>query len=163
MALPLRQETTSSGAGRIFTRRPRLGSNESDIENKGPLGLTTIYDPPLPAIADLIFVHGLTGGSRSSWSKNNDPSLFWPQEWLPSDAKFQDVRIHSFGYNSKLGSESILNINDFAKSLLGAIYDCPLIPGESDVGLSTSASQHYSLLWCYKYVSNRKSGSNCFR
>jgi len=111
MELPVRQGT-GSGASRIL-RRPRAGSNESDIENKGPLGLTTLYNPPLNAIADLIFVHGLTGGSRSSWSKNNEPNLFWPQEWLPNDPKFQDVRIHSFGYTSKLGGESILNINDF--------------------------------------------------
>ena len=138
MEIPLRQGT-GSVSGRMF-RRPRAGSNESDIEHKGPLGLTTVYNPPLNAIADLIFVHGLTGGSRSSWSKNNDPSLLLPKEWLPNDAKFEDVRIHSFGYNSKLGfGESILNINDFAKSLLGAIYDCPLIPSDSDVGLSIPA------------------------
>jgi hypothetical protein len=61
----------------LLSRRPRLASNESDVENKGPLGLTTIYDPPLPAIADLIFVHGLNGGSRSTWSENNDLTLFW--------------------------------------------------------------------------------------
>lgn len=150
MNLPLRQETsssTSSGASHIFTRRPRSESNDSDHENKGPLGLTTVYNPLLSAIADLIFVHGLRGGSRSSWSKNNDPSLFWPQEWLSSDAKFEDVRIHTFGYNSKLGGESVLNINDFAKSLLGAIYDCPFIPGESDVGSSTYIPHYYPLLW----------------
>jgi hypothetical protein len=136
MYLPSRQETLSSissGARHIFTRRPWSENNESDNENKGPLGLTTVYNPPLSAIADLIFVHGLGGGSRSTWCKNNDPSLFWPQEWLSSDAKFEDVRIYTFGYNSKLGSESILNINDFAKSLLGAIYECPFKPGESDV------------------------------
>jgi hypothetical protein len=62
MNLPSRQETsssTSSGAGHLFTRRPWSESNESDNENKGPLGLTTVYNPPLSAIADLIFVHGL--------------------------------------------------------------------------------------------------------
>jgi hypothetical protein len=135
MDLSLRQETASSSASRIFRgNRPRRDSNESDIERKGPLGLTTVYNPPIPAIADLIFVHGLGGGSQSSWSKNNDPTLFWPEQWLPSDAKFQDVRVHSFGYTSNLRSESVLNINDFAKSLLGAIDDCPLIPGDSDVG-----------------------------
>lgn len=144
MDLPLRQETTSFTASRIFRGNcPRRDSNESDIERKGPLGLTTVYDPPLLAIADLIFVHGLGGGSQSSWSKNNEPTLFWPRQWLPSDAKFQDVRIHSFGYTSNLRSESVLNINDFAKSLLGAIYDCLLIPGDSDVGLLLFMSTCY--------------------
>lgn len=122
---------TSPTARRKLTRR--RGSNESDVDNKGPIGLTNLYQPRLNAIADLIFVHGLTGGSRSSWSKGNDPTLYWPQEWLPADPKFEDVRIHSFGYNSKLGTDSVLNINDFAKSLLGAIYDSPLIPTDSEV------------------------------
>jgi hypothetical protein len=158
MDLPLRQESTSSGAGRIFTRRPRGEANESDSKNKGPLGLNTVYNPPLPAIADLIFVHGLNGGSRSSWSKNDDSSLFWPKEWLPTDPKFEDVRIHSFGYNSKLGgllgNDSILNINDFANSLLGAICDCPFIPSDSDVGSSASVSQHCTLLWSMCLIGN---------
>jgi len=145
MDLTLRQETTSFSAGRIFWGNcPRRDSNESDIERKGPLGLTTVYDPLLPVIADLIFVHGLGGGSQSSWSKNNEPTLFWPQQWLPSDAKFQDVRIHSFGYTANLRSESVLNINDFAKSLLGAIHDCPLIPGDSDVGSLLLISTYHS-------------------
>jgi len=134
MELPLRQDTTNSSGGRILTRRPRSVSNENDIDHKGPLGLTTLYEPPLPAIADIIFVHGMNGGSRSTWSKGNDPHLYWPSEWLPTDAKFQDVRIHSFGYVSKSGAESILNINDFAKLLLRGIYDCPVIPSDSNVG-----------------------------
>lgn len=132
----LRQETRVSTSSRLsaFTRRPRRESGyDNDNDVKGPLGLTTIYDPPLPAIADLIFVHGLAGGSRSTWSKNHDPNLFWPQEWLPRDNKFQDVRIHSFGYNSSWVGESTLSIYDFAKSLLGSIHDCPLIPGDSNV------------------------------
>jgi hypothetical protein len=46
---------------------------------------------------------------------------------------FHDVRIHSFGYNSNWNKESTLNIHDFAKSLLGSIQDCPIIPRESNV------------------------------
>jgi hypothetical protein len=132
----LRQDSIALSSSRlsIFPRRPRReSSNDNDNNVKGPLGLSTIYDPPLPAIADLIFVHGLAGGSRSTWSKNHDPNLFWPQEWLPKDTGFQDVRIHSFGYNSNWEKESMLNIYDFAKSLLGDIHDCPLIPRDSNV------------------------------
>jgi hypothetical protein len=149
----LRQETTASTSSRlsVFTRRPRReSSNDNDNDVKGPLGLNTLYDPPLPAIADLIFVHGFAGGSRSTWSKNHDPNLFWPQEWLPKDNKFQDVRIHSFGYNTNWEKDSILNIYDFAKSLLGCIYDCPLIPGESNVrSLSMLSSRN---IVCMSYI-----------
>ena len=128
-----RARSVASSSGRSFLTRNLLrreGSNDdpSSHDIRGPLGLTTLFDPPEPAVADLVFVHGLGGGSRSTWSKSSDPTLFWPQEWLPQDAGFRDVRIHSFGYNSSLEKESILNIHDFAKSLLGSIQDCPTIP-----------------------------------
>jgi hypothetical protein len=111
---------------RSRTRFGNAGDEEDDL--KGPLGLNTVYDPPGPAVADLIFVHGLRGGSRSTWTKSSDPSLYWPKEWLPKDAGFQDVRIHSFGYDSHWERESTLNIYDFAQSLLGCIHDCPAMP-----------------------------------
>jgi hypothetical protein len=132
-----RQDTSSTTSSRFLltTLRKRRGSDvcAADNDNKGPLGLTTLYNPPNPAIADLVFVHGLAGGSRSTWSKKSDPNLYWPQEWLPTDAGFQDVRIHSFGYNSNWEKESTLNIHDFAKSLLGDIHDCPVITRDSEV------------------------------
>ena len=112
---------------------PKRPSHPQHEDPKGPFGLTTLYDPANPAIADLIFVHGLGGGSQSTWTKDLNPNLFWPKVWLPEDPGFQDVRIHSFGYNSNWGKESTLHIHDFAKSLLGAIQDCPLIPRSPSV------------------------------
>lgn len=111
----------------------REGGEASAGRVKSPLGLTTIYKPLEKAIADLVFVHGLGGGSRKTWSKHEDPALFWPQEWLPQDPGFRDVRIHTFGYDSNWETESILNIHDFAKSLLEWIRDCPTIPRDSNV------------------------------
>ena len=117
---------------RTFVRRN--DSNVSDsADSKGPLGLNTLYDPLGSAIADIVFVHGLGGGSKSTWTKSSEASLFWPQEWLPADAGFGDVRIHSFGYNSNWTKESILNVHDFARALLGSIQDCPTIPRGSSV------------------------------
>jgi hypothetical protein len=124
--------STSSSPSRSFLSRT-LARREPSQEGKGPFGLNTLYEPLDSAIADLIFVHGLGGGSQSTWTKSGDPSLFWPQEWLPHDAGFKDVRIHSFGYNSNWDKESTLNIHDFAKSLLGSIQDCPAIPRHSSV------------------------------
>ena len=95
--------------------------------NKGPLGLTTIHEPPGDAVVDLVFVHGLGGGSRKTWSFSSDPGYFWPQEWLPADPDFTNVRIHSFGYRSEWGErrQSILNIYNFAQSLVGALKNHP--------------------------------------
>lgn len=117
--------TTKSFLSRTLTRR----GQEQDDEPKGPLGLTTLYEAidGHPAVADIIFVHGLNGGSYSTWSKGNNPSHFWPQEWLPRDEAFKDVRIHTFGYPSAVGRDSVLNVHDFARSLLAAVRDSPVI------------------------------------
>jgi hypothetical protein len=112
---------------RTFARRDEGGNTEA-ADSKGPCGLNTLFEPLESVVADLVFVHGLNGGSRSTWTRSLDPSLFWPEEWLPQDEGFKDVRIHSFGYDSNWGKESTLNIHDFAKALLGSIQDCPAIP-----------------------------------
>lgn len=119
----------------LFARRSRTTAGRSNTTDDpiGPLGLTTLWDPEQGAIADLIFVHGLGGGSKKTWTHDRDPELYWPQKWLSQDAGFKDVRIHSFGYDSRLDHESNLNIHDFAKSLLGSIQNCPRMPKGCEV------------------------------
>ena len=51
--------------------------------------------------------------------------MFWPKEWLPRDAAFEDARIHSFGYDAGVSKESVLGVHDFARSLLAAVSDAP--------------------------------------
>jgi hypothetical protein len=130
-----RQDTSSSNSSRGFSINSwrENGTEAKDADVRGPLGLNTLYDPYDAVIADIIFVHGLRGGSKSTWSKDHDPALYWPQEWLPKEEGFRDVRIHSFGYNSNWEKESTLNIHDFAKSLLGYIHDSPVIPRDLNV------------------------------
>lgn len=136
LAVPYLDMTSISPSRSIFTR---AFAKRNDVDTfdtqypKGPLGLTTLFEPSAPAIADLVFVHGLGGGSRSTWTHSSDASLFWPQVWLPTDAGFGDVRIHSFGYNSNWEKESVLNIHDFARALLGSLSHCPTIPRDSIV------------------------------
>ncbi|RWA07822.1 hypothetical protein EKO27_g7285 [Xylaria grammica] len=107
-----------------------LLSTDEEGGEKGPLGLTTLHEPQeaTPAV-DIVFVHGLGGGSRKTWARTADPLHFWPKAWLPEDVEFRDVRIHSFGYNADWGErrQSILNIHDFAQSLLGEIKNNPSI------------------------------------
>ena len=126
----------ASGSSRSFfsrtsARRDEIAETSQTV--KGPLGLNTLYVPADITAADLVFVHGLGGGSRSTWTKNGEPSLYWPKEWLPNDPGFRDVRIHSFGYDSNWEKESSLNIHDFSKSLLASIHDCPSMSQTSDV------------------------------
>ncbi|KAK2882748.1 hypothetical protein FQN49_000060 [Arthroderma sp. PD_2] len=98
---------------------------------KGAYGLNLLHSPPNPLI-DLIFVHGLGGGSRKSWSKS--PAHFWPQEWIPNDTAFENVRVHSFGYDSDriITRKTTLDIRDFAKALLWDLAVSPYIRDTSN-------------------------------
>lgn len=128
-----------------FLRALRRNRNP---ETKGPLGLTTVYIPSSdqPVIADVVFVHGLNGGSRSTWSQGGDPALFWPGEWLPGECAFRDVGIHTFGYPSDVGRRSVLGVRDFARSLLSAVADSPAInrPGVQVRNIPDEADLHWS-------------------
>ncbi|KAL4751309.1 hypothetical protein BDW72DRAFT_193001 [Aspergillus terricola var. indicus] len=126
--------TTKSLFVRTLIRKDATERYEPE-DAKGPLGLTTLHNPEDKPVVDLIFVHGLNGGSQSTWTKNDHPSLYWPKEWLPRDKAFQDVRIHTFGYASGFSQESFLNIPDFTRSLLYSIHDSPMIPKEGRVPL----------------------------
>ncbi|KAI0123279.1 hypothetical protein BJ170DRAFT_687296 [Xylariales sp. AK1849] len=126
-------KTGKSFFGSIIRKESKV-SDGTDYP-KGSFGLTTLHEPHSQVpVADLVFVHGLNGGSQSTWTKGDD-SNFWPKNWLPNDEAFADVRIHSFGYHSGLTKESVLNIQDFSRSLLGAIHDAPSIPRNQRVPL----------------------------
>lgn len=124
--------TSRSFFGRSLTKKDINRSEDQNDQPKGPLGLTTLHAPENFVAVDLVFVHGLNGGSYSTWCKG-DVSRFWPKEWLKNDDAFEDVRIHTFGYPSSISRESILNIQDFATSLLAAIQDSPTIPHSQKV------------------------------
>ena len=93
--------------------------------------MTTLFTPAngSAAVADIIFIHGLGGGSRKTWSHSGDEHHYWPQSWLPYDPDFKDVRIHVFGYVADWADRqpSVLNITDFAQSLLGEVKNSPAI------------------------------------
>ena len=88
------------------------------------IGLQIVYQPMSIAHLNIIFVHGLGGANHKTWSKFQDPNLFWPQQWLPLEPEICASRILSFGYNASFGAgspKSVSNITDFAKDLLFAM------------------------------------------
>ncbi|CAA9958491.1 WD40 repeat-containing protein [Pyrenophora teres f. maculata] len=117
------QSTMSKFASITASNGSRTRSN-SEHRRMNPLGLTVIHEPEYGRSLDIIFVHGLGGSSHSTWSKNHDPALFWPQLWLPSEPAIGSARILSFGYDAdwkSTSSRTVLNITDFAKELLFAM------------------------------------------
>lgn len=88
------------------------------------MGLQVIHRPEGDHIVDIVFVHGLGGGSHRTWSKNDNPDLFWPGKFLPSEPGINQARFSIFGYNSNFGAKRKkggMSILDFAKSLLYAL------------------------------------------
>ncbi|KAI0436723.1 hypothetical protein F4803DRAFT_207941 [Xylaria telfairii] len=83
------------------------------------LGLHIIHQPDY-TVLDIIFVHGLGGHSKNTWSKDHDPSFFWPELWLPFEPDIASARIFTFGYNAawRGATKSVSSITDFAKELL---------------------------------------------
>ncbi|KAK0705608.1 hypothetical protein B0H67DRAFT_498922, partial [Lasiosphaeris hirsuta] len=101
---------------------------------KGPLGLNLLHEPS-EARVNFIFVHGLGGGSKKTWSNSPDPKSYWPKEWLPKETGFQHVRIFSYGYNSDWTKreESRLTSHDYGQALLADISNYPSIRNGGDV------------------------------
>ncbi|KAL7943440.1 hypothetical protein V8C42DRAFT_329047 [Trichoderma barbatum] len=126
------QQSSSLGSFRahLFTKfRRRHERPVSAPRPKGPMGLNTLYDPGDIALVDIIFVHGLGGDSKKTWSGSRDAEGYWPQDWLPNDPSFKTARIHSFGYNANWRDRnlSILSIHDFGQDLLGEMKNHPSI------------------------------------
>lgn len=119
------KEKGSSSANTVSTITV---TNDGVDDTKGCLGLNLLFSPVEPLL-DFIFVHGLGGGSRKTWSISSSVSHYWPQEWLPKDPDFKNVRIHSFGYDSDWAKskENCLNIHHIGKSLFGEICTTPCL------------------------------------
>ncbi|KAJ9483956.1 hypothetical protein VN97_g9443 [Penicillium thymicola] len=113
---------------KALSRRASTSSGDQAEDVKGPVGLNLLHSPPTPEI-DFIFIHGLGGNSRKTWSKSALQSHFWPKEWLSKDPAFKNVRIHSYGYDSHYlkGKEDCLNVHHIGKSFLGALSTSPYI------------------------------------
>ncbi|KAF4447623.1 ribonuclease p mrp subunit [Fusarium albosuccineum] len=67
------------------------------------MSLSLLYEPPTgrTVAADIVFVHGLGGGSIGTWSSGN---TCWPRDILKED--IPQARIFSHGYDSKVYKSS---------------------------------------------------------
>ncbi|KAI3396558.1 hypothetical protein diail_12082 [Diaporthe ilicicola] len=100
--------------------RRRDPSPGGQVAESGPLGLNVVYTPDNGRKVDIVFIHGLGGTSKWTWSKHKNSELFWPLTFLPLEQDLCLARILTFGYNAafqKTGNVS-LSLLDFAKDLL---------------------------------------------
>ena len=86
------------------TRRNSERFRRNSGIDPGPLGLHVVYTPENGRKVDIVFLHGLGGASRRTWSKNENPELFWPLKFLPLEPDISLARILTFGYNANFPS-----------------------------------------------------------
>ncbi|KAH8178825.1 NACHT domain-containing protein [Sarocladium implicatum] len=118
-SLPTRSQTHSSAVS-----RSPLSPEPSALAESSTIGLSVLYCPPHEHEADIVFVHGLGGTNRGTWTKSKDPSTFWPLEFLSIEPVIKDARISTFGYKAKFQpgtAKSTMSIHDFAKDLLSEL------------------------------------------
>ncbi|KAI2472267.1 hypothetical protein F4781DRAFT_428518 [Annulohypoxylon bovei var. microspora] len=123
----------SSGASHEFRHAktmdsqfaPSLGSSATyrgfEASSKDPLGLKVVHRPVGQRLVDIIFVHGLGGSSRMTWSHDRNPDFFWPLKFLPLEPDINEARILTFGYNADFrpgSGKNKMSVLDFAKDLL---------------------------------------------
>ncbi|KAK2765213.1 hypothetical protein FQN54_008912 [Arachnomyces sp. PD_36] len=119
----------------------KRASKDEDQGIRGPIGLHLVHQSAKPLV-DLIFVHGLRGGSIKTWRRGDNKRNFWPQSWLPTTPGLENVNIHTFGYDSDWASlrSSILDVHDFGLGLLEEMRNAPHLRDSGEVGLCSILS-----------------------
>lgn len=121
----------SAAANSLFPGTGTSASTSFVDDSQDPLGLHLVCENDDPA-ADIIFVHGLGGACRKTWSWDRNINNFW-LPWLADEdgPSSSSCRIFTFGYNSHFkGAGTNLNIIDFAKDLLFQLSTFWSGPGE---------------------------------
>ncbi|KAL8989698.1 MAG: hypothetical protein Q9177_001474 [Variospora cf. flavescens] len=126
VSIPIHEDDAQSTTSNFQTthysnfRNTRGHSRKNSEANPGALGLNIIYTPECEYKVDIVFIHGLGGASRRTWSKNEDPRLFWPMKFLPFESDVRQTRILTFGYNANFRTSGNVSTSvlDFAKDLL---------------------------------------------
>jgi len=96
------------------------GDGPPPANDQFPYGLEVLHEPTPPPLhlVQIIFVHGLNGSKRRTWTHGKTD--FWPL-WLKELEGMEGVRLATFGYNSStniLKPNTNLSIPTFAGQLL---------------------------------------------
>lgn len=72
----------------------------SDPNEVKPYGLTQVYCSRGRPTVDIVFVHGLNGHPKESWTSKS--GCFWPVDLLPDVLAPLSPRILTYGYNANV-------------------------------------------------------------
>ncbi|PGH16231.1 hypothetical protein AJ80_05254 [Polytolypa hystricis UAMH7299] len=92
-------------------------------------GLSEVYRSPGDPEVDIVFVHGLNGHPRRTWTtitKKPNDEVFWPKDLLPHALKDNNVRILTYGYDAAVatfaGAVSRDQVHNHAHSLAALLF-----------------------------------------
>ncbi|KAF2624952.1 hypothetical protein BU25DRAFT_460776 [Macroventuria anomochaeta] len=108
---------TTGGAGILNQRLPRLSVHAN-------LSLKRVYDSK-KARADIVFVHGLTRNSHSTWYSKK-AKVHWPSDLLKED--MPDCRTYMFGYDADIGK---VDLQDGYFAVVDDAYVRGIMDGEA--------------------------------
>ena len=66
-------------------------------------GISQVYAPVGDAEVDVVFVHGLNGDPKWTWTSDKS-KIFWPAQLLPDRVEEEKARILVYGYDASLTS-----------------------------------------------------------
>lgn len=112
-------DTSVPGTG--LSDDPKENEPSGEKEKRTTYGVKILYDP-MSAMVDIVFVHGLTGGSYSTWL-HKESGVCWPRDLLK--ANLNDARVLSFGYDADVvnfwSQAAQDGISGYANDLLGSL------------------------------------------
>ena len=84
-----------------------------------PFGLTEVFAPSVPPSVDVVFVHGIFGHPKDTWTCD-ETDVFWPAELLPPILEDEGTRILTYGYDA--GSDTFAD-SEFKHKIHDVIGD----------------------------------------
>jgi hypothetical protein len=108
IAIAIRPDQSPASTPRLF-------------QDKQTEGLRLLYAPAngLKTVADIVFIHGLTGTSEKTWL-DKQSGVYWPLDLLAAD--IPNIRILAFGYDADvtklLGAVSQNDLRSHGEALL---------------------------------------------
>ncbi|KAG8529142.1 uncharacterized protein KY384_005777 [Bacidia gigantensis] len=95
-----------------------------EMEEIQDYGLTQVYSPIGGGKVDIVFVHGLNGHPKKTWTAEKS-KLFWPAQLLPPILEESKARILVYGYDATVASftdgVSKDKIHNHAESLVASL------------------------------------------
>jgi protein SERAC1 len=76
----------------------------------------------LTAGCSIVFIHGLRGHRRNTWTKDG---VYWPQELLSKEVALSHIRVLAFGYDANvanvMGRASLNSLFEHSINLLNGL------------------------------------------